>query len=370
MPVLGFPRLPMPGAPRVPPPRREGTVRVGRRRVLGYAEFGDPCGRLVLWHHGTPGARRQVPLIARRAASRLGLRLVSVERPGVGDSTNHRYRHIRDWADDAGAVVDHFGHDQFAVVGVSGGGPYALACAHEHAERVTVVGLLGSVCPVVGPNAAPGSSVVGLAVTFQGLLDPLRSVLGTAIWLATQPAIPFGHFVLRAYASRMPPGDQEVLADPEMEAVLLDDIANARGRRFGAVAHDVALFGRPWGFDLTDIHVPVFWWHGDADNVIPLAHAEHSVALSARSRWKSARRRAISAGSQRPTSCSRPSPVHGTPHHDAVISQTPTPTWRRRPLTPRATCTAHFVRPPNCERMPGFPEVRVGGASSTLRTRA
>ena len=120
---------------------------------------------------------------------------------------------------------------------------------------------------------------MGLAVTFQGLLDPLRSVLGTAIWLATQPAIPFGHFVLRAYASRMPPGDQAVLADSEMEAVLLDDIANARGRRFGAVAHDVALFGRPWGFDLTDIHVPVFWWHGDADNVIPLAHAEHSVAL-------------------------------------------------------------------------------------------
>jgi hypothetical protein len=57
----------MPGAPKIAPPRREGLVRVGRRRVLGYAEFGDPSGRLVLWHHGTPGARRQVPLIARRA---------------------------------------------------------------------------------------------------------------------------------------------------------------------------------------------------------------------------------------------------------------------------------------------------------------
>src|SRR5262245_5567274 len=157
---VALPRLPMPCAPTVPPPRHEGVVRVGQRRQLGYAEFGDPSGRLVLWHHGTPGARRQVPLTARRAAERLGLRIVCVERPGVGDSTNHRYQHIREWADDAAAVADHFGHDQFAVVGLSGGGPYALACAHELPERVSIVGLLGSVCPIVGPNAAPGSSIV------------------------------------------------------------------------------------------------------------------------------------------------------------------------------------------------------------------
>lgn len=276
---IGFPRLPMPGAPRIEAPRHEGVVRVGRRRVLGYAEFGDASGRLVLWHHGTPGARRQIPVAARRAAERLGLRVVSVERPGVGDSTQHRYQCIREWGDDAATVVDHLGHDRFAAVGLSGGGPYALACAHELPDRVTVVGLLGSVAPVVGPNAAPGSSIVGLAVTFQGLLDPLRSVLGSGIWLALQPVMPLGHVALRLYASRMPEGDQKVFADPEMEAMFLDDIANARRRRFGAVVHDVALFGRAWGFDLNDIHVPVYWWHGDADNIVPLEHAEHSVAL-------------------------------------------------------------------------------------------
>src|SRR5439155_4981444 len=231
----------MPGAPHIEPPRHEGVVRVGRRRVLGYAEFGDASGRLVLWHHGTPGARRQIPVTARRAAERLGLRLVSVERPGVGDSTQHRYQCIRDWADDAAKVVDHFGHDRFAVVGLSGGGPYALACAHELPDRVTVVGLLGSVAPVVGPNAATESSIVGLAATFQGILDPMRSVLGVGIWLAIQPVIPLGHFALRLYASRMPKGDQKVFADPDMEAMLLDDIANARRRRFGAVVHDVAV---------------------------------------------------------------------------------------------------------------------------------
>src|SRR4051794_24253564 len=94
-----LPQLPMPGAPPIEQPPAEGVVKVGRRRQLGYAEFGVPDGRLVLWHHGTPGARRQIPVKARRAAERPGIRLVCVERPGTGDSTNHRYRCIREWAD-------------------------------------------------------------------------------------------------------------------------------------------------------------------------------------------------------------------------------------------------------------------------------
>ena len=269
----------MPGVRPIEPPRREGVIRVGRRRVLGFAEYGDPSGRLVLWHHGTPGGRRQIPVKARRAAERLGLRLVCVERPGVGESTNHRYKCFDEWARDAERVVDELGHESFAVVGLSGGGPYALACAHELPHRVTVAGLLGSVCPVVGPDAAPGSSIVRLAATFQGVLDPLRTVLGTGIWLAIQPVTPLGHWAYQLYFSRMPEGDQKVAEDPEIEAMFLDDLMTASRRRFGAVAHDAALFGRPWGFTLSDIDVPVFWWHGDADNIVPLAHAEHSVAL-------------------------------------------------------------------------------------------
>ncbi len=279
--IRGFrlPSPPVPGVSAIEPPRREGVVRVGRNRTLGFAEFGDPAGRLVLWHHGTPGARRQIPLGGRRAAERLGLRLVCVERPGVGDSTDHRYGCVRDWAQDAAAVADHLGHEELAVVGLSGGGPYALACAHELPHRVAVVGLLGSVAPVAGPDAAPGSSIVALATRFQGILDPLRSLLGPALWLGMQPLMPVAHPAYRVYASRMPEGDQKVFADPEIEAMFIDDIVHASRRRFGAIVHDAALFGRPWGFDLGDIDVPVYWWHGDADNIVPIAHAEHSVAL-------------------------------------------------------------------------------------------
>jgi pimeloyl-ACP methyl ester carboxylesterase len=81
------------------------------------------------------------------------------------------------------------------------------------------------------------------------------------------------------YASRMPQGDRAVFADPQIEAMFVDDLVGASRRRFGAVVHDIALFGRPWGFDLAAIDTPVFWWHGDADNIVPLAHAEQACGL-------------------------------------------------------------------------------------------
>ena len=77
----------------------------------------------------------------------------------------------------------------------------------------------------------------------------------------------------------MPEGDQKVFSNPEIEAMFVDDLMHASRRRFGAIVHDVALFGQPWGFSLADVSAPVFWWHGDADNIVSLAHAEHAVGL-------------------------------------------------------------------------------------------
>jgi pimeloyl-ACP methyl ester carboxylesterase len=121
------------GVAPCPPPRIEGTIALPDGRRLGFGEYGDPTGPLVIWFHGALGARRQVPLVARRAAEELGLRVVCLERPGIGFSTDHSYRQMRDWAADVAFVADRLGHERFMVVGLSGGGPYALACAHAAA---------------------------------------------------------------------------------------------------------------------------------------------------------------------------------------------------------------------------------------------
>ena len=79
-------------------PRVEGTVTLHDGRRIGFAEYGPPSGRPVLWFHGTPGARRQVPPTARTAADELGVRIVALERPGVGASSPHAYDSIVDYA--------------------------------------------------------------------------------------------------------------------------------------------------------------------------------------------------------------------------------------------------------------------------------
>jgi len=136
------------------PPRVEGTIAVGGgRRRLGFAEFGRPTGRAIVWLHGTPGARRQIPAEARALADERGLRIVGIDRPGIGSSSSHLYGSIADFTSDLARVADSLGLDRFAIIGLSGGGPYALAGGHGLADRVPVIGVLGGVAPTVGPDA-------------------------------------------------------------------------------------------------------------------------------------------------------------------------------------------------------------------------
>src|SRR2546427_97593 len=89
--------------PEPPRPHKESLVPLDGGRSLGYAEYGDPEGDPVLWFHGTPGARKQIPPDAPALAAERGIRLIGVERPGTGYSTRYRYERIIDWAADLAA---------------------------------------------------------------------------------------------------------------------------------------------------------------------------------------------------------------------------------------------------------------------------
>ena len=265
--------------PRVEKPRAEGRFYLPSGRRLGYAEFGDPSGVVVLWFHGTPGARRQFPLVGRRAAMKLGLRVVVLERPGSGLSDPHPYAAVADWATDMAAVADALGAERLGVVGLSGGGPYALACGAVPplAARVAAVAVLGGVVPSIGPEATAGS-VADLARRFAPMLSQLRRPLAALSTGLLAPLIPFSHYAYRAYSGISPEGDKRVFADPEIEGMFIDDIVLAIKGRCQALVDDARLFGRDWGFRLADVNVPVRWWHGDADPLVPLAAAQAAVS--------------------------------------------------------------------------------------------
>lgn len=265
--------------PRVDKPRAEGRFFLPDGRRLGYAEFGDPSGAVVLWCHGTPGARRQFPLVGRRAATKLGLRVVVVERPGSGLSDPHAYAAMADWAGDMAHVADALGAERLGVVGLSGGGPYALACGAVPpvAARVAAVAVLGGTVPSVGPDAVTGT-VADVARRYASILSELRRPLAAMTNGLLSPLIPFGHYAMRAYSSVSPEGDRLVFADPEIEGMFIDDILHCMKGGFQAFIDDARLFGRDWGFRLADVKVPVRWWHGDADPVVSFAAAEEAVS--------------------------------------------------------------------------------------------
>lgn len=264
--------------PRVPPPRIEGEILLAGGRRLGFAEYGDPAGRPVLWFHGTPGGRRQIPPAARIAADVLGLRLVALERPGIGASSPHLYPNVLGWAADAGEAADRLGIGEYACVGLSGGGPYVLACAHEHADRMVVGAVLGGVAPARGADAVAGG-LVGALAPAAPVVGAVRAPLNLALWSAVQCVLPLRSLVFDLYVRTSPEGDRRVFRRPEMKEMFLDDLVRAVRRGVGAPLADLVLFARDWGFSPSGLQVPIRLWHGDADPIVPLRHGEHLASL-------------------------------------------------------------------------------------------
>ena len=120
---------------------------------------------------------------------------------------------------------------------------------------------------------------VALTRRWGGLLRTVRHPLGFCLSNLARLVEPVGLPALFAFAHVVPDGDRRVLHDPEVQSMFLDDLFVGTTRQCRAVLHDLALFGRPWGFELADVRVPVHWWHGDVDPFVPLAEARRAAAL-------------------------------------------------------------------------------------------
>lgn len=262
--------------PPIARPKLEGNIAVTEDRQIGFAEFGHPQGRAVFWLHGTPGARRQIPAEARAFAEQQKIRLIGIDRPGIGSSTPHQYANVLAFAEDLRVIADTLGIDRMAVVGLSGGGPYALACAAAMPERIVGAGVIGGVAPTVGPDAIAGGlmklgSRVAPFLEFAG--GPIRLAAGTLIRFVRPVADP----ALYLYAAVSPAPDRRMLVRPEFRAMFLDDLLNGSRKQLAAPFADVVVFARDWGFRLDEVKVAVRWWHGDCDHIIPFDHGQHCV---------------------------------------------------------------------------------------------
>ncbi len=259
-------------------PRLEGTIVLSCGRSIGIAEYGSRDGRAILWFPGTPGGCRQIPPLARQIAVQRNVRLIALERPGIGSSTPHLYDSVLGWAEDVGEVADKLGVERMGLIGLSGGGAYVMACAYHLADRVVGGAVLGSVAPACGDDAPPGGAL-GLAYRGRFLIHNTYGMLARMLWATTYSLRPVAGQAFDLFVGTMVDGDREVMQRPEMKQMFVDDMLRAARPQIHSLLFDVVLFTKPWGFSLRDIRVPIRFWHGDADNFVPLSHAEHQVAL-------------------------------------------------------------------------------------------
>jgi pimeloyl-ACP methyl ester carboxylesterase len=201
----------------------------------------------------------------------LGARLIIVERPGFGLSDFQPGRRLLDWPDDVIELADYLGLNQFAVVGISGGGPYVAACAYKLPTRLTAAAMVGSAGPVDMPGAAAGMPRirrVGAAIGRRapGLLRPL-------MWLLQNPSRDPIRFFERYTSHNLGP-DRVLLTQPQFREMLQSSYAEATRQGIRGFAWEVRIVSQPWGFRLEDISMTVDLWHGEQDTSIPTSAAK------------------------------------------------------------------------------------------------
>ncbi|WP_256792469.1 alpha/beta fold hydrolase [Terrabacter sp. Ter38] len=235
-------------------------VRLPDGRRVDVWRGGDPQGVPLVFFHGTPGGRLQAAL-GDGAASRAGVRLVAFSRPGYGGSTDGPTT-LTSVGSDAGSVADALGIDAFAVLGVSGGGPYAVAAAAVLPERVRVVGVVAGVGPLLelDPSAARDPAVraalagdLDAAVTLQ---DGAMTDGGGRRGSGARATVRVGGFespeILEPWTGSGRPG-----------------VPSYRG-----VSRDALAFTAGWDVDLGDVRAPVHLWYGDHDRTVGLEHGQ------------------------------------------------------------------------------------------------
>ena len=259
------------------PPFREYALQLTNDRQLGVAEFGVPQGQPILWFHGTPGARRQIPFAAREYALANGLRIIGIERPGIGLSTPHLYPNVAAWGADMEEFADRLVLDRFGLIGLSGGGPYVLATAHQMPDRVTAGAIFGGVAPTHG-DKAPTGGLTAMGVPAEKTLSFLKKPLGTALSRTILALHPFADPIFDALVKYVPGHETEMLGRPELRAMFLDDLLQGSKTGMHATLNDVILFARPWGFELEDIRTPIHFWQGTIDPLVPISHAQAMAA--------------------------------------------------------------------------------------------
>lgn len=254
-------------------PGVDGRLTLRDGRTLAWHEWGVPDGIPVLQLQGTPGSRLGRPGTP-EVWERVGVRIITADRPGYGASTRMPGRGLASVADDLVELLDHLGLHRVPVMGASGGGPHVLALCARHPTRISAATVIAGMAPstdadiplLIGVNAEAVRRIRdgGWAALYPMLQEFREKVL----------ADPLAGFL--AAVSDAPPEDQAVMNDPVWQQAAVLNLSEAL--RPGAEGWcDECLAAFDWDIAPEDVHVPIVWYHSRRDAHVPLPAAQRVI---------------------------------------------------------------------------------------------
>ena len=253
---------------------RQGKINLPDGRTLAYADRGPADGAPLVFHHGTPGSRLGHHPDA-SVYEDSGVRAVTYDRAGYGLSDRLEGRDVAAVAADVAALADALGFERFAVMGVSGGGPHALACAALLGGRVSRAAVMVTPAPYgdEGFDFLAGMTQTNVDEFGAALAGPAQIEAYLAPYvemLQTKPEA-----IIAELAAELPAPDQATLARPEVREMMAMNWQEASRQGSAGWMDDDLAFTRPWGFDLADVGVEVRMWQGELDVLAPEAHGRY-----------------------------------------------------------------------------------------------
>lgn len=243
----------------------ESTLRLGDGRVVGVAEFGDRDAPALVYCHGFPTNRQELrllqPVLERNGVE---VRVVAVNRPGYGPSSFVAHRGFTDWPRDVVDVADLLGIGDFAVLGVSGGAPFALACGQALGSRVRRVGIIVGVAPREAPGMS-GASAIAQPSRYRFVRQAQFAMAAVALRKGQED-----RFVDRSISTMGPP-DRAAMAVPGTRAWMTETLRESFQQDGRAAALEAGLYRKPWGFDLASVTMETGLWYAGCDETVPEA---------------------------------------------------------------------------------------------------
>ena len=239
------------------------VVRLRDGRRLGYSQRGERDGSPVLDFHGNPGSRLSF-WGSDEAIRARGVRLISVDRPGIGLSDPRPGRRVADWPADIAELADALGLDGFAVMGHSVGGAYAAACACLLPERVGAAALVSPIIPLDSPQAFSELGKPGQWILARDRPRAMRVSIRTLFLLGRVAP----NFARRVFGARSSAAEKAISSRPHVMTRALVSARESTRQGARGLVDDMRVAIRPWGFDPGRIAPPLTIWQGDQDSSI------------------------------------------------------------------------------------------------------